>query len=311
MLERVSSLKYALITPARNEEGHLPELIRSVTQQTILPVCWVIVSDGSTDRTDEIVRSAAAEHAWIRLLRRERSSERHFGGKALAVNAAFELLRPLSFDLVGNLDADITLPPDYYEFLVSKFDEMPELGVAGTPFVEDASDPDAHSYAHGFADLNHVSGACQFFRRRCFEEIGQYTPVKQGGIDWVAVTTARMRGWTTRTFVERTCLHHRTMGTADRSPLRARLRHGQEEYLVGSHPLWQLLRGVFQMKNRPLVLGGLCLMAGYVSAWARRTPSPIQPALRDFHRREQMDRLRKFIGGRVQARRSASPAATR
>jgi GT2 family glycosyltransferase len=289
-------LKYALITPAWNEERHLESLIASVVNQTILPVRWVIVSDGSVDRTDDIVRAHAERHPWIVLLRRERDTGRHFAGKAHAVNAGYEFVRSAEFDLIGNLDADITLPPDYYEFLIARFREMPELGVAGTPFVEDSSKPSAHSYAHGFADLNHVSGACQFFRRRCFEEIGGYTPVKEGGIDWVAVTTARMRGWTTRTFVEKTSFHHRSMGTADRNALRARFRHGQEEYLVGGHPLWQLLRGMFQMKNPPLILGGLCLTAGYLSAWVTRKPSPVPSELRAFHRSEQMARLRRIVG---------------
>jgi len=291
-----AGLKYVLITPAWNEAANLPQLIASVTRQTVLPVRWVIVSDGSTDATDDIVRSHSARFPWIQLLRRERSAERHFAGKAHAVNAGFESMRSLDFDLVGNLDADITLPPDYYQFLIARFVEMPKLGVAGTPFVEDPNAPEVHSYAHAHADLNHVSGACQFFRRRCFEEIGGYTPVKEGGIDWVAVTTARMRGWTTRTFVEKTSFHHRTMGTADRGLLRARFRHGQEEELVGGHPLWQLLRGVFQMKNRPLVLGGLCLIAGYASAWLSRRSSPVPDALRQFHRREQLVRLRRIVG---------------
>lgn len=295
MTER-GHLTYALITPAWNEELHLADLIPSVVQQTVRPVRWVIVSDGSTDGTDEIVRRNAERHPWIVLLRRERESSRHFAGKAHAVNAGYESMAGLEFDLVGNLDADITLPPDYYEFLISRFEQMPELGVAGTPFVEDANKPDAHSYNNTFADLSHVSGACQFFRRRCFEEIGGYTPVKQGGIDWVAVTTARMRGWTTRTFVEKTCFHHRTMGTADRSPLRARFRHGQEEFLVGGHPVWQLLRGVFQMKNRPVVLGGACLILGYLSAWLSRKPSPVPQVLREFHRREQLNRIRRILG---------------
>src|SRR5690242_14826222 len=113
---REGTLNYALITPAWNEERHLPTLIRSVVAQTVRPIVWIIVSDGSTDGTDELVRAAARDHAWIRLLRRERAAERHFAGKAYAVNAAYEMVRGLDFDLVGNLDADIELPPDYYEF---------------------------------------------------------------------------------------------------------------------------------------------------------------------------------------------------
>ena len=168
------------------------------------------------------------------------------------------------------------------------------------------------SYAHGFADLNHVSGACQFFRRQCFDEIGGYVPIPQGGIDWVAVTIARMRGWTTRTFTEKRSLHHRAMGTADRSVWRARFHHGKKDYLVGGHPLWQLLRGLFQMRNPPVVLGGLCLMLGYATAWATRTKSPVPPDLRRFHRREQGERLRKmFSSDRLAARQPVTKPASR
>ncbi|MGC4097230.1 MAG: glycosyltransferase family 2 protein [Nitrospira sp.] len=289
------SLKYALITPAWNEEAHLEEVIVSVTTQTLLPVRWVIVSDGSTDRTDEIAQSYARRFPWIRLLRLERNSGRHFAGKAHAVNAGYESLRHVDFDLVGNLDADITLPPDYYEFLLPKFNELAELGVAGTPFVEDGGNSGTHSYGHRLANLDHVSGACQLFRRRCFEDIGGYTPIKGGGIDWVAVTTARMRGWTTRTFVEKTCAHHRAMGTADRNRVKARFRHGQEDYLVGNHPLWEIVRSFFQMKNKPLILGGLSLLSGYTYAWLSGKPNPIPQELRSFHRREQLTRMWSIV----------------
>ncbi len=228
------SLAYALITPAWNEEAHLKRLIRSVASQTRLPMRWVIVSDGSTDRTDEIVKASARQFPWMVLLRLERDPERHFAGKAQAVNAGYASLKDLEFDLIGNLDADITLPSDFYQFLLSKFEAIPKLGVAGTPFVEDTGNPGSHS--HAFSNPEHVSGACQLFRRRCFDQVGGYRPIKGGGIDWVAVTTARMHGWTTRTFLERTCTHHRAMGTADRNPVKARFRHGQEDYYVGNHP---------------------------------------------------------------------------
>jgi glycosyltransferase involved in cell wall biosynthesis len=287
-------MNYALITPAWNEETRLDQLISSVVAQSVLPTVYVIVSDGSTDRTDQIVASYAERHSWIKLLRLERPAVRHFAGKARAVNAGYDSIKSLDFDLVGNLDADITLPPDYYAFLISRFLDNPRLGVAGTPYIEDATKPEEHSYAHGSADLTHVSGACQFFRRETFEQIGGYMPIKGGGIDWVAVTTARVKGWETRTFLERTCLHHRAMGTADRGPLSARFRHGQEDFFVGSHPVWHTLRGVFQMKNKPVVLGGLSLILGYGWAWASRKPSPIPQELRTFHRQEQLQRLRRL-----------------
>ena len=221
MQQQVSHLKYVLVTPARNEETLIEGAIRSVVSQTIRPSRWVIVSDGSTDGTDDIVQRYANEHTWIELLRMPEHRDRTFAAKAMCFNAGYDKVQSGDFDLIGNLDADITFEPDYYAFLLGKFAERPRLGVAGTPFIEDASQPQHHTYAHQFADLEHVSGACQMFRRTCFEEIGGYTPIKGGGIDWVAVTTARMRGWQTRTFVEKTCFHHRTMGTANRGRLMA------------------------------------------------------------------------------------------
>lgn len=290
-----SKLVYVLVTPARNEQDFIEATIRSVIAQTLRPHRWVIVSDGSTDRTDEIARRYANEHPWIELLRMPEHRDRSFAAKATCFNAGYERLKSLSFDLVGNLDADITLEPAHYAFLVEKFQEFPRLGVAGTPFVEDPDEAHGHSYGRQFADLQHVSGACQTFRRACFEEVGGYTPIKGGGIDWVAVTTARMKGWQTRTFLDMTAFHHRKMGTAARGPLMARFRHGQEDYYVGGHPLWQLLRGVFQMGKRPFVLGGLCLTLGYFWAMAKRMPRAVSPELLAFHRGEQMARLRSIL----------------
>lgn len=296
MTQQVRSLpKYVLITPARNEEALIEGAIRSVVSQTVRPMRWIVVSDGSTDRTDVIVERYTREHPWIELLRMPERRDRSFAAKAVCFNTAYKKLESQDFDLVGNLDADITFEPDYYQFLLNKFAEMPRLGVAGTPFVEDANRLEDHSYSHKFADLEHVSGACQIFRRKCFEEVGGYTPIKGGGIDWVAVTSARMKGWQTRTFREKNCLHHRKMGTANRSPVMARFRHGQEDYCVGGHPLWQLFRGMFQMTKRPVVFGGLFLIFGYFWAMVRRSDRVVSPELIAFHRAEQMARLRCML----------------
>ena len=298
MIATAHQLTYVLITPARNEEALIEGTIRAVLSQTRLPSRWVIVSDGSTDATDEIVTRYAVQYTWIELLRMPAHRDRTFAAKATCFNAGYERLKDVEFDLIANLDADITFAPNYFEFLIGKFLEWPRLGVAGTPFIEDASRPTSHSYAHRHADLDHVSGACQVFRKKCLDDVGGYRPIKGGGIDWVAVTTARMKGWQTRTFIDKTCVHHRGMGTAERSRLIARFRHGQEDYCVGGHPLWQLLRGGFQMKERPFVLGGLMLILGYVSAMVMRMQRPVPPELIAFRRAEQMSRLRGMIVGK-------------
>jgi biofilm PGA synthesis N-glycosyltransferase PgaC len=284
------ALTYALITPARNEEGFIEQTIRSVTSQTILPRRWVIVSDGSTDRTDEIVKKYRADHPWMELIRMPEHRDRHFGAKVQCFNAGYERLRSEKVDIVGNLDADITFDKDYFDFLLGKFAADPKLGVAGTPFVEGTV-----SYDFRFTAVEHVSGACQLFRHECFAHIGGYVPVKGGGIDWIAVTTARMKGWKTRTFVGKVCHHHRPMGTASAGRLRANFALGKQDYYLGGHPAWQLFRASYQMVRKPFLLGGVCLLAGYGWAWMNRVQRPISGELVRFHRREQLQRLRQHF----------------
>jgi len=282
-------LSYVLVTPARNEEAFLENTIRSVIAQTVVPKRWVIVSDGSTDRTDEIARHYAVQHSWMELIRMPEHADRQFAAKVHCFRAGYERVRDLEFDIVGNLDADLTFEPDYVEYLLAKFSENPRLGVAGTPFVEGPSS----TYDYRFTNIEHVSGACQLFRRECFESIGGYTPIKGGGIDWVAVTTARMKGWQTRTFTEKTLRHHRIMGTGRASRLGARYSLGQQDYYLGNHPLWQLSRMFYQMKFRPYIVGGLALFWGYAIAGLQRRKKPVPEELVAFIRREQIERLRE------------------
>lgn len=287
----MNSLKYVLITPARNEETYIEKTIKSVISQTVLPEKWVIVSDGSTDHTDEIVKQYIAENAWIELIRMPEHRDRHFAAKVNCFNAGYEKVRNLEYDIIGNLDADLSFEEDYIEFLVSKFFQYPELGVAGTPFIEDSSE----HYDYRFTNIEHVSGACQLFRRQCFEAIDGYTPIKGGGIDWVAVTTARMKGWETRTFTEKTIFHHRTMGTGKGNVLIARFRLGKEDYYLGSHPLWEFLRACYQIRYKPYLLGGAFILLGYITASLTKVKRPIPVELIRFYRMEQMQRLKKKL----------------
>ncbi len=288
-------LDLVLITPARNEAAFIGKVIASVVSQTKRPLRWVIVSDGSTDATDEVVNSYTAENPWIELLRLPERRDRQFAAKANAFNAGYDRVKHLRFDIVGNLDADITFDPDYFEFLLARFAEDPQLGVAGTPFAEDFDKPTSHSYAHDGANLDHVSGACQLFRRACFEAVGGYAPIKGGAIDWIAVTTARMKGWKTRTFLDKVCYHHRKIGTADSSPVAAKFHYGRKAYYVGGHPAWEFLRGVRQMAAAPVLVGGLAFMAGYGWAAITRMQRPVSPELMAFHRKEQLARLKRLL----------------
>ena len=283
---------YALVTPARNEADNIERIIRSMIAQTVKPAKWVIVSDGSTDATDDIVRQHAAGHSWIELVRAPERKERNFAGKVYTFNVGYARVKEMEMasDLVGNLDADLSFEPDFFEFLLRKFAENPRLGLAGAPFVEEGQ-----SYDFRFSSTEHVSGACQLFRREAYEAIGGYTPVKGGGIDVIAVLSVRMKGWETRTFTERHYLHHRKMGTASEGAVMAKYRDGQKDYSLGAHPLWEMFRVVYQMTRRPFLIGGLALLAGYCWLLCRRMPRPMPPDVVRFRRQDQMKRLRGFV----------------
>jgi hypothetical protein len=284
-------LKYALITAARNEEAFIENTIRSVVAQTALPTRWIIVSDGSTDETDNIVKKYAVQYDWIELVRMPEHRERQFAAKVQCLHAAWEKLRGIEFDVIGNLDADITFEPDYVVFLLDKLACDPRLGVVGTRFTEHGR----QIYKYKLMNEKHVSGGFQVFRQACFKEIGGYLPMRYGGEDWAAVTSARMKGWRTQSYTEKLFTHHRPMGTHGQTILKAQFRLGEQDYLTGGHPVWQVFRSVFQMSQKPYIAGGLCLLLGFTWAFVQRMERPVPNDLMLFHRCEQMARLRRLL----------------
>lgn len=281
-----------LITPARNEARHIEGLLRSMVAQKVHPNKWIIVNDGSTDETAEIIGRYTSAHEWIQRLDMPVHRERSFAAKANNFNAACKSAGWHDFDVVGNIDADVTFEPDFLEFLLQKFAEDPTLGVAGTPFLEEGG---YDSSADSFEGENYVSGQCQLFRQKCLEEVGGYVPNKAGGVDWIAVTTARMKGWKARSFREKRFFHHRTLGTAERGPLAALYSYGEKDYYLGGSPTWELFRVVYRIAKPPRLFGGLALGAGFVSAAVRGIARPVSNELMEFHRREQMKKLKAIL----------------
>jgi glycosyltransferase involved in cell wall biosynthesis len=292
MGQTISNMRYVLITPACNEEKLIEYTLKSVVKQTVLPVKWVIVNDGSTDATGSIVERYANQYDWIELVNMPKRKGRNFAAKVHAFNAGRERLKDVTYEVIGNLDADVSLDDDHFEFLMGKFRDDPALGVAGTIFVEEQG---YNSAADSFEGQNYVSGQCQMFRRQCFDEIGGYFPSKNGGIDWIAVTTARMIGWKTRSYREKSFFHHRLLGTADRGILGSNYAYGKKDYYFGGHPLWEFFRFGYRLTRKPYVLGGAALFLGYTVAYLKREQRPVSDELMKFHRKEQMRRLRKIL----------------
>jgi biofilm PGA synthesis N-glycosyltransferase PgaC len=288
--------RYVLVTPTRNEEAFIEETIESVARQTCLPLKWVIVNDGSTDSTGSRIEPFLSKHNWIELVNLPVRQERNFAAKVRAFDAGQQKVKHLDYELIGNLDSDVILDADHFEFLLNKFSDDPRLGVAGTVFREESG---YNSETDSLEGQLHVSGQCQLFRRECFADIGGYFANKAGGIDWIAVTTARMMGWKTRSFREKSFLHQRRLGTAERSAFKAAFSYGEKDYYLGGHPVWELFRVCYRMLKPPYIVEGLALGLGYGWAAVRRAKRPITRELMKFHRREQMRKLRVILKSAV------------
>lgn len=282
--------RYVLITPVRNEQDTIEGTIDSVLRQTVHPARWVIVSDNSTDRTDAIIQHHARQHDFIELIQLSRPAERSFAAKIAAFNLGYNALKGEPFDLIGNLDADVTFDPDYYEQIMKIFDRNPRLGIAGGVIME--------YLAGGFRKQQssplHTPGATQVFRRPCFEEIGGYLPLKNGGEDSAADIMARMRGWQTQSFGHLRVFHHRRVGSGLGGVLQARYYAGVTDYNLGKHPLFMLAKSLRRLNESPPILSSVFRLAGFLHALACRRQRPVPAEFIEFVRREQMKRLVLF-----------------
>ncbi|HNY26577.1 MAG TPA: glycosyltransferase family A protein [Candidatus Sumerlaeota bacterium] len=286
--------RYVLITPARNEEQYIETTLKAVVQQEQQPEKWVIVSDGSTDRTDKIVQGYAEKYPFIHLLRREPDSSRDFGSKVFAIRAGVSLLADVEYDFIGNLDADISFQPDYFLRILERFDQIPQLGLAGGDICE-LNQGEWEARNQGKWDPRkigydwEVAGAVQLFRHEVFESIGGYLPLSYGGEDTIAGVMVRMKGWETRTFSDIRVCHHRTMGTLEVHSQKADFRRGIMEYANGYHPLFQAARLISGMRFSPRA--HLSRTAGYLYAMLKRVERVVPPDVVKYMYQEHMQRL--------------------
>jgi poly-beta-1,6-N-acetyl-D-glucosamine synthase len=285
--------KYIIITPARNEATLIEKAIHSMTTQTVKPARWIVVNDGSTDSTAEIVERYKAKYSFIELINLERSGDRHFGNKVRAFNLGLAKTQNLEYDYIGNLDADISLEPDYFEKLISVFGKDKMLGLAGG-MVSSYTDG---KFVSQEVSLDSVAGAVQLFRRRCFEQIGGYLPLPQGGIDAAAEIMARMKGWRVRTLPELRVLEHRRTGSAKASPLKSRVQEGRRLYSLG-YGLWFFcMRCLYRSMEQPVIVGSGAALFGFLKGWFRRDPIVLPPEVVHYLRTEQRGKLFRKLRG--------------
>jgi biofilm PGA synthesis N-glycosyltransferase PgaC len=282
---------YVLITAAHNEEEHIERVIAAVAGQTRRPKKWIIVSDGSSDRTDEIVQEHAACLPFIELVSRARAVGHNFASKVHALNEGAGRMNAVEFDFIGHLDADVSFASTYYADLLEEFDLDPKLGLAGGSICEWNGD----RYApRPFNQVRSVPGSVQLFRRQCYQALGGFRPLPYGGEDWCAEVTVRMNGWRVRCFPGLPVCHHRfpndTIGR-----LRSGYRQGMMDFSIGTHPMFEVLRLARRSFGKPRILGAIARLCGFARAAIRAEDRVVSDEFIAFLRSEEMSRLRWLV----------------
>lgn len=282
---------YVLITAAKNEAAFIDSTIKSVVCQTFQPKKWIIVSDHSTDGTDNIVNTYSNENSFISLLKFDGALNRNFASKVHAISAAFNLLKNLDFDFIGILDADITFDENYYENIIKKFDESDKLGLVGGGFYDVY---DGKKIKIPYSPYS-VRGAVQLFRRKCFEEIGGIYPLRYGGEDAVACAAAMMHGWEIQTFEDIIVYHHRKTGSVGLNIFSMKLGDGKREYNRGLIPSVQFLKSLSRISQHPIIIGTVLQILGYWWLKLKKEKLIFSEELQNFIKAEQKVRLRKMV----------------
>ena len=282
-------MSYVLITPARNEEASIQQTIESVIRQSVLPLKWVIVSDASEDRTDEIVKQYCKSCAFLQFIRKERRLTTGFASKVEAFNTGFQIIAEEDYAYIGNLDADIILEPLYFETVLNEFRNNTNLGIAGGRVYENI-DNTIHKRK---SSVTSVAGAVQLFRRACFEQVGGYIPLKNGGIDTAAEIIARSKGWEVKTLVNVPVLHAGPVRTGNGPAFKRKFLQGITHYQLGYNPLFEVVRQLYRISERPLC-SSLARLAGYFWAYLRRKEVILPHHTLQFFRKEQTGRLKKM-----------------
>lgn len=279
---------YVLITPAKNEENYIEKTIQSVISQTLLPQKWIIVNNGSTDKTEEIVNRYTAKYKFIELVHFNENTKRNFAAKIGSFNAGYQRLKYTHYDFLGNLDADISFSKNYYEEILKKFMQNLRLGIGGGIII-DFNDKNKRRPNYS---RNNVGCAIQMFRRECFENIGGYLPLKIGGEDAAAEVLALMNQWEVQAFPELEVFHHREMGTGNWNIWVARFYRGVEHYSLGYHPLFFIFKSFSRFWEKPWLLGSLLMLTGYLSSCISQEKRIVSNEFVDFLRKKQLKRMR-------------------
>ncbi len=286
----MSTPKYVLVTPTKNEERTIGETIRSVINQSIRPAEWIIVSDGSTDSTDKIVDNARLTHPWIVLIKLPFREGRCFGAVARATKLAIDHLSVADYEFIGLLDSDLKFQDDYFERLLERFGDNPRLGLAGGMVIDPGDNP-----CRIPDNRKEVPGAVQFFRRACFDSLCEIIAIPEGGWDMITCVEARYNGYETALIPDLRVDHLKPRNAAFGCVFRRRWQAGVRDYVLGYHPLFETFKCLRRMRQSPVIISGACWWLGYVASAVRKRKRAIPNHLLRRIQSEQLERLRSLL----------------
>ncbi|BDI04940.1 glycosyltransferase [Sphaerotilus microaerophilus] len=283
--------RYILISPVRNEQDYIVRTVESVVSQTRLPHKWVIVDDGSTDQTAEIVRNFQATYPWIHLVSlTDRGYYFPGTGVVTVFNAGLETIRNEEWDYVVKLDVDLSFEPDYFEELLKRFEADPKLGIAsGITYLP----AEGASWKMEAVLDDHPVGPSKMYRRTCFEAIGGLLPVP--GWDLADLLAAQMKGWQTRCWKDLMIKHYRPTGTRRQGRWARGVLQGRFEYRHGYAPLYTLVKAVYNLIGGANPVWTAGKIAGYTLAVFKQDPFIFDAPMRSFLRQKQHEHLKQQL----------------
>jgi len=280
-------MKYIIITPVKNEEKYIEYTLKSVCAQTLKPKKWIIVNDGSKDKTAEIVEKYTKNNSWINLINNETVHEkRAIGPKVVrAFYVGYHSIKNHDYDFIVKLDGDLSFESVYFEKLFEEFKKNPRLGIAGG---------ECYMKVNGKLKLektasDHVRGLTKVYRRECYQAIGGLLPTL--GWDGIDEMKAQMKGWKTKGFKKFKVIHHRPTGK-EGGLLRTRINNGKEFYVMGYHPIFMLVRTIYKIFERPYIIGSILTLVSFIKCYFNKNINHIDDKeLIKFIRRKQINRL--------------------
>lgn len=278
--------RYIIVTPVKNEEKFLEHTLSSIKNQTVQPQKWIIVNDGSADRTREIVLNFNKTYKPLLLVDRQINEQKRKRGRGVvaAFYEGFQKIQDADFDYIVKLDGDLKLPPDFFEKIFREFEKNPKLGIAsGVSYIHKKG-----RWVPERASKGYTYGETKVYRKKCFDDIGGLIPFM--GWDGIDHIKAVMYGWNASSFSDVIFYHLRPEGSGT-GALKANYERGLGCYFMGYHPMFLVLRAMKRMRTYPFVVGGIFMMLGYFKCIFVREKKIDDPDFITYLRKNQINRI--------------------